>query len=1118
MSEPVWPNTSIRYYPGHAVFDNYYHLPSPYGNGSLSTDFSTRVNGHDEFSAIAVVLGWGDICTGDGTFDFGAIESLLSIVSGTSKKVGLYVTYKQLPDGRAIPSYLKTKTGADGGQVYYGGGTTLYTAKICNSVVRTDYKALITALSSYVSPSSGVAYADDSRFAWIDFAAEYDTGWKIGSESYTDWSADNYVTALTDIQSHARTKFPNTMILAQMNNNILKNSSGQTINQATIANAVSNILALSGPDLYPYHSIDWVSGTYDLMYQYQGTLPIIMGAQGPTLGKNIDYSSGAIGSYYPDSDYTGSSETNDFTHGIKFAAHFIQADGLIFAHQPYTSDSAYDSGSGIIPLLETYGPNGSDILPYTAAVSAGTNNPPSITNPGEQTVTVGNSVDLTITGSDPDAGDSIDSWSAPILPSTAYSSASFNTGTQNLTWTPTLDDVADNPYQVTIKATDTNGASTLMSFGIRVIAPTSSVYTDDFETDTTGDWTAVNGGSVVWSTSRAWSGTYSAKFTTNSAKGMYVSIGGTFAFADNPVVTARVNMNDTSVSGAIFGIVNSSGSGYAAMIDENGQNLKLRYLTSNVLSGSPLASVSFTNSVNTWYLLELRLNYDDSNGIEVNVYDETTTSGGSFTTGHTYRIASIGTTDFTAIGASSNSVGTIFTSTGAGSGTGTAYEQLATTNATDTTTTTGLVNYNVSDGGVNYFDDLDVQTANHPPTLDTIPDGTTVEGVGDSIPIHAYDADSDTITLAASGTLISSGIGVLTDNGDGTGYITITSTDGDAASYSCTVTADDGIVGTPTSVSFTYDVTTSADPVLASIGAQSATEGQQLSVDISATTTNVGDNLVITTSSLTGDLSNAQIVDNGDGTATFTWTPPINANASSPFSVTFTVTNSAGLTDAEIVSITVSAGTSYSVSANITDDFSSDSGLWDTFNSVGESEATVTLGSGKMTISKAGSTGGVAGLVSKKRYSISAIASVLAEVLTAIPSSGQFWVMISPTKVALSGADPWDMDDWYRVGFNWGTNKIEKSVSGDKVTVLTGASASTVDYQMDFPDQGDEVRFLVNSSEIYSISSYEFSSKNVYIYVYAKAVSATDYIFDNFAAEAAAIQLSGSLPTLGVGR
>ena len=51
-----------------------------------------------------------------------------------------------------------------------------------------------------------------------------------------------------------------------------------------------------------------------------------------------------------------------------------------------------------------------------------------------------------------------------------------------------------------------------------------------------------------------------------------------------------------------------------------------------------------------------------------------TVAAGSFVIGDTYQIKTIGTTDFTAIGAASNTVGVQFVATGVGSGTGDAYD------------------------------------------------------------------------------------------------------------------------------------------------------------------------------------------------------------------------------------------------------------------------------------------------------------------------------------------------------------------------------------------------------------------------------------------------------------
>ena len=49
--------------------------------------------------------------------------------------------------------------------------------------------------------------------------------------------------------------------------------------------------------------------------------------------------------------------------------------------------------------------------------------------------------------------------------------------------------------------------------------------------------------------------------------------------------------------------------------------------------------------------------------------------GGSFIVGTTYKIRTTGTTDFTLIGAADSNVGTVFTATGAGLGTGSATEE-----------------------------------------------------------------------------------------------------------------------------------------------------------------------------------------------------------------------------------------------------------------------------------------------------------------------------------------------------------------------------------------------------------------------------------------------------------
>lgn len=58
------------------------------------------------------------------------------------------------------------------------------------------------------------------------------------------------------------------------------------------------------------------------------------------------------------------------------------------------------------------------------------------------------------------------------------------------------------------------------------------------------------------------------------------------------------------------------------------------------------------------------------------IFTDSTTTAGSFIVGREYKIVSVGTTDFTTIGASASTVGIVFVATGVGSGTGTAIDNL----------------------------------------------------------------------------------------------------------------------------------------------------------------------------------------------------------------------------------------------------------------------------------------------------------------------------------------------------------------------------------------------------------------------------------------------------------
>jgi hypothetical protein len=80
---------------------------------------------------------------------------------------------------------------------------------------------------------------------------------------------------------------------------------------------------------------------------------------------------------------------------------------------------------------------------------------------------------------------------------------------------------------------------------------------------------------------------------------------------------------------------------------------------------------------------------NESYSAAVALPEDLITTAGNFLVGKTYTIQSVGSTDFTAIGASSNSVDVAFTATGAGSGTGTASFNL------NTNTTQAVIGFNM---------------------------------------------------------------------------------------------------------------------------------------------------------------------------------------------------------------------------------------------------------------------------------------------------------------------------------------------------------------------------------------------------------------------------------------
>jgi hypothetical protein len=189
-----------------------------------------------------------------------------------------------------------------------------------------------------------------------------------------------------------------------------------------------------------------------------------------------------------------------------------------------------------------------------------------------------------------------------------------------------------------------NGGTGALTASISFVARTSNVVTittSGVHGFVTGDYvtvaavtnTAFNGNFTVASTPTTTSFTY-AQTAAN--------VGTT---ADTGTVTdlSYVNLT-TNVTGTLY--PNFGGTGATTL---NTGNLLVGNATSTISSITP-----------------------DLNGKSLVVTAGSSVTAGSFVVGATYTITSVGTTSFTAIGASANTVGIAFTATGVGSGTGTA--------------------------------------------------------------------------------------------------------------------------------------------------------------------------------------------------------------------------------------------------------------------------------------------------------------------------------------------------------------------------------------------------------------------------------------------------------------
>lgn len=188
-----------------------------------------------------------------------------------------------------------------------------------------------------------------------------------------------------------------------------------------------------------------------------------------------------------------------------------------------------------------------------------------------------------------------------------------------------------NPYIENIYTTNKYFFHSAFTFGPFIPASTSFVLSN---------WQSGSDGTInVWQLATAKEKTFFRIDAQNDGTNVNA---GSFVTGDKYIITSAGTTDFTAVGAA-------------------DNNVNTVFTATGAGSGSGTAD--------TWDTGDMRVDFSLKGGD--NRGEET---AGSFDTGAIYEILTVGTTDFTAIGASSNTVGELFTATGAGSGDGVAID------------------------------------------------------------------------------------------------------------------------------------------------------------------------------------------------------------------------------------------------------------------------------------------------------------------------------------------------------------------------------------------------------------------------------------------------------------
>ncbi|WP_299397240.1 putative Ig domain-containing protein [uncultured Gelidibacter sp.] len=595
------------------------------------------------------------------------------------------------------------------------------------------------------------------------------------------------------------------------------------------------------------------------------------------------------------------------------------------ANSPYTIE---------ITVTDDGTPSESTTITFTWNVSAtAVNGAPVVTNPGVQNSAEDDVISLQITATDPDGDDII--YSATGLPN----GLSIDTTTGLISGTIASGSSTDSPYTVevtvmddgtpseyatitftwNISATAVNGAPVVTNPGVQNSAEGDVISLQISATDPDGDGlkysaSGLPNGLSMDTTTGLISGTISTGASTNSPYTVEVTVTDDGTPSESATITFTWNVSATAVNGAPVvtnpGVQNSAEDDVISLqitaTDPDGDGLKYSAsglpngLSMDTTTGLISGTISTGASTNSPYTVEVTVT-DDGTPSESATITFTWNVSATAVNG-----APVVTNPGVQNSAEDDMISLQITATDP-DGDGLAYSASGLPNGLSIDSATGLISGTISTGAATnspYTVEVTVTDDGTPSESATITftwnvSAAAVNGVpvvthpgvqnsaeGDvvTLQITATDPDEDGLTYSASG--LPNGLSIDTTTGLISG--TIASGSSTNSPYTVEVTvADDGTPSESATITFTWNVSATAvnsAPVVTNPGVQNGTEGDVISLQISATDPD-GDGLTYSASGLPNGLS----IDTTTGL--ISGTISTGASTNSPYTVEVTVTD-----------------------------------------------------------------------------------------------------------------------------------------------------------------------------------------------------------------------------------